>query len=240
MCEPPAFGTMVATMPATTTKRVTRLDREAAREAASASMASVDLRPVGRGALVVFVVLVFVLLAGLLTPGGQVFGGPLQPDRLEGTASMTSVRKTKGDDVTFSLFVPWNTGSETAVLERLTPVDADGVSVLSAAVVTSGGPPVETARGFPPENAVLEPIDGFPVRPGDDVLDGLQLAVELRGAGTVPAFALSYRVGEEHHVAILGNGVMVCIAACEGKMEASDRQRAEVLSLAAYVEAPRR
>ncbi len=231
---------MVGTMPATTTKRVTRLDREAAREAASASMASVDLRPVGLGALVVFVVLVFVLIVGLLTPDGHAFGGPLQSDRLEGTASMTSVRKTKGDDVTFSLFVPWNAGSETAVLERLTPIDADGVSVLSAAVVTSGGPPVETGRGFPPENAVLEPIDGFPVPPGQDVLDGLQLAVELSGAGTVPAFALSYRVGEDLHVAILGNGVMLCTDACEGKTEASERQRAEVVSLVAYVEAPRR
>ncbi len=227
-------------MPATTTKRVTRLDREAARQAASDSMASVDLRPVGRGALVVFVVLAFLLLVSVLTPGGRVFGGPLQPDRLEGTASMTTVRKTKGDDVTFSLFVPWNAGGETVVLERLMPIDPDGVSVLSAAVVTSGGPPVESGRGFPPANAVLEPIDGFPVPPGDDVLDGLQLAVELSGAGTIPAFALSYRVGEDHHVAILGTGVMLCIAACEGKTEASERQRAEVVSLAAYVEAPRR
>lgn len=226
-------------MPVTTTKRVTRLDREAAREAASASMASVDLRPVGRGALVTFTVVVFVLLVGLLAPGGRVFGGPLQPDRLEGTASMTSVRKTKGDDVTFSLFVPWNAGSETAVLDSLTPIDADGVSVLSAAVVTSGGPPVETGRGFPPENAVLEPVDGFPVPPGEDVLDGLQLAVELSGVGTVQAFALSYRVGEDHQVAILGNGVMLCIAACEGKTEARG-QRSEVVALARYVEAPRR
>jgi hypothetical protein len=227
-------------MAGTRTKRVTRLDREAARDAANASMASLDLRPVGRAALVGFVVLAFVLMASLLVPGGDTFGGPLQLDRLEGTASMTSVRKTKGDAVTFGLFVPWNTGSDTAVLEGLTPIDANGVSLVSAAIVTSGGPPIETARGFPPTNAVLVPIDGFAVRPGDDVLDGFQLVVELVGEGTVPAFALTYRVGDAHHVAILGSGVMLCTAACEGRTEASERQRAQVVSLAAFVDPPNR
>jgi hypothetical protein len=230
----------MATTTAKTPKKLTRADRESARQAAASANASVDLARAGRIALVVSAALVVVLAAMLFVPRGGSLGGPLQASRLEGAATLTVIPKTKGHPVTFGLPVPWNTGAGIVELEGLQALGADGVEVLRAAVVPLGAPPVTSAKGFPPEAAVLEPLENFPVPPGTNDVYGFQIVVGLKGAGAVPAFALAYRIGGAHYVAILGHGAMLCAKACEGEEAIETAQRAFLADLSAFVEEPAR
>lgn len=221
-------------------KKLTRADRENARQAAASANASLDLARVGRIALVLVVVLIGVMAVMLFVPRGESLGGPLQASRIEGASTLTVVPKTKGRPVTFGLPVPWNAGAGTVELEALRPLGADGVQVLRAAVVPLGAPPVTSAKGFPPRAAVLEPLENFPVPPGSNDVDGFQIVVGLKGAGTVPAFALIYRIGGIHYVAILGHGAMLCAKACEDQEAVEASQRALIAELSAFVDAPAR
>jgi hypothetical protein len=221
-------------------RRVSHRDREAARRSAASANAEMNLRPLGRGALVVLAVVLLTLLAATFVPGGTPFGGPLQGDRVDASASLTVVRKARDRPVTFGLPIPWNAGHETVVLEDVAPIGADGVELLGSAAVPLGAPPVETQRGYPPDAAVLSEIEGFPVRPGRSVVDGFQIVVGLRGDGLVPAFAVVYRVGEARHVAIVGHGVLICAASCEDPDASAERQRRAVAALAVMVDAPGR
>lgn len=230
----------MATTTTRNTKKLTRLDRESARKAAASANASMDLVGVGRRVLVVVVISIVVLAVWLFVPRDRPLGGPLQASRLEGAATLSVVAKTKGKPVTFGLAVPWNAGSGTAELEDLVPIGADGIEVLRAAVVQLGSPPVATAKGFPPDATVLEPLEGFPVPPGTNDVDGFQIVVGLKGAGTVPAFALTYRVGGVRHVAILGHGAMLCAKACDGQEAVEAEQRAMLADLTAFVASPAR
>lgn len=230
----------MATTTARNPKKLTRLDRESARKAAASANASMDLVRVGKTLLAVVLTLGVVLAVLLFVPRGEPLGGPLQASRLEGAATMSVVAKTKGKPVTFGLAVPWNAGSGIVELEELVPIGADGVEVLRAAVVPLGSPPVSTGRGFPPDAAVLEPLETFPVPPGTNDVDGFQIVVGLKGAGSVPAFALTYRVGGVLHIAILGHGVMLCTKKCEGQETVEDEQRSMLADLSAFVAAPAR
>ena len=230
----------MATTASRTTKRLTRADRERAREAAASANATMDLRPIGTAVLVVVGVVALAFLAGLLVPGGGSFGGPLQSDRLEGGSTMSVVEKTKGRPVTFGLPVPWNAGARTVELQGLTPIGADGIEVIRAAAVPIGAAPLATHKGFPPDAAVLSPLENFAVPPGADDSDGFQIVVGLKGAGTVDGFALTYRVGGTMHVAILGHGAMLCPKACAAQDEAEARQRATLASLSGFVSGPPR
>ena len=230
----------MATTTAKTPKKLTRADRESARKAAASANASMDLARVGRAVLVVVVVSVMVLSVLLFVPRAKPLGGPLQASRLEGAATLGVVAKTKERAVTFGLAVPWNTGSGIVELEELVPIGADGVEMLQALVVPFGASPVATSKGFPPDTGVLVPLENFPVPPGTNDVDGFQIVVGLKGAGMVPAFALTYRVGGVHHVAILGHGVMLCSKACDGQEVAEAGQRAFLAGLSAFVEVPAR
>ena len=223
-----------------TTKRLTRADRERAREAAASANATMDLRPVGTAMLVVVVVLAVVFFAAMLVPNGQSFGGPLQSERLEGGSTMSVLEKTKGRPVTLGIPVAWNASGGTVELQGLTPIGAEGVEVIRAAAVPLGAAPVATHKGFPPDAAVLTPLENFAVPPGADDSDGFQIVVGLKGEGTVQAFALTYRLGGTMHVAILGHGAMVCPKACSGQDEARAAQRARLASLSRFVAAPAR
>jgi hypothetical protein len=230
----------MATTTTKTPKRLTRADRESARKAAASANASMDLARAGRAVLALVVVCVVVLAVLLFVPRGQPFGGPLQGSRLEGAATLDVVAKTKGRGVSFGLPVPWNAGSGIVELEGLVPIGADGVEMLHALVVPLGAPPVTSSKGFPPDAAVLESLENFPIPPGTNDVDGFQIVVGLKGAGTVPAFALAYRVGGVHHVAIIGHGVLLCAKACDGQEVAEAGQRALLAGLSAFVEAPAR
>jgi hypothetical protein len=221
-------------------RRVSHRDREAARRSAASANAEMNLRPIGQGALVVVAVALLTLVAATFVPRGTAFGGPLQGDRLDASATLTVQRKTKGKPVTFGLPIPWNAGRETVVLEDVAPIGAEGIELVGAAAVPVGAPPVETQRGYPPDAAVLSAIDGFAVRPGSSVVDGFQIVVGLRGDGIVPAFALVYRVGEVRRVAIVGHGILLCAASCEDREASSERQRRAVAALAVVVDAPDR
>jgi len=230
----------MATTASRNAKRLTRADRERAREAAASANATMDLRPVGTAALVIVGVLALAFVAGMLVPGGGTFGGPLQSDRLEGGSTMSVVEKTKGRPVTFGLPVPWNASAGTAELQGLTPIGADGVEVIRAAAVPIGAAPVATRKGFPPDAAVLSELENFAVPPGNDDSDGFQIVVGLKGEGTVDGFALTYRVGGAMHVAILGHGAMLCTKTCSGQDEAEASQRAALASLSGFVSGPAR
>ena len=230
----------MATATTRNAKRLTRADRERAREAAASANATMDLRPVGTAMLVVVAVVALVFLAAMLVPNGRTFGGPLQSDRLEGGSTMSVVDKTKGRPVTFGVPVAWNASAGTVELKGLTPIGAEGVEVIRAAAVPIGAAPVATHKGFPPDAAVLTPLENFAVPPGTDDSDGFEIVVGLKGEGTVQAFALTYRLGGTMHVAILGHGAMLCPKACEGQDEAEARQRAALASLSPFVSGPAR
>lgn len=222
------------------TKRLTRADRERAREAAASANATMDLRPVATVTLVVVAVVALAFVAGLLVPGGDTFGGPLQPDRLAGASTMSVVEKTKRRPVTFGIPVPWNASAGTVELLGLTPIGADGIEVIRAAAVPLGSEPVATHKGFPPDAAVLSPLEHFAVPPGTDDSDGFQIVVGLQGEGTVQAFALTYRLGNSMHVAILGHGAMLCAKTCTEQVEAEAQQRASLASMSGFVSGPPR
>ena len=230
-------------MASTTTrnaKRLTRADRDRAREAAASKNATMDLRPAAMTTLVIVGVIAFTFVAGSVVPGGGAFGGPLQPDRLESGSTMSTFEKTKGKPVTFGVPVPWNAGSGTVELQALTPIGADGVEVIRATAVPLGSPPVPNHKGFPPDTAILQPVEHFAVPPGTDDSDGFQIVVGLRGEGTVQGFALTYRLGGAMHVAIIGSGALLCPKTCEGVDEAEADQRSALGSLSSFVSAPLR
>jgi len=230
-------------MASTTTrnpKRLTRADRDRAREAAASKNATMDLRPAAMTTLVIVGVVAFAFVAGLFVPGGGTFGGPLQPDRLESGSTMSAIDKTKGKPVTLGVPVPWNAAAGTIELQGIAPIGAEGVEVIRAAAVPLGSPPVPNHKGFPPDAAVLQPIEHFAVPPGADDSDGFQIVVGLEGEGTVEGFALTYRLGGATYVAILGHGAMLCPKTCEALDEAEADQRSALGSLAAFVGAPTR
>jgi hypothetical protein len=233
------LGTSTA-RPKGAARRVSHRDREAARRSAASANAEMNLRPFGHGALVLLAVVLFTLLAATVVPGGRAFGGPLQDDRVHATASLTVVPRVKGKPVSFALPIAWNAGNETAVLEDVAPIGAEGVELVEAAAVPVGAPPVEAQRGYPPDAAVLSMLEGFPIRPGSSDVDGFQIVVGLRGDGLVPAFAVLYRVGDVRHVAIVGHGVLLCERSCENREGATEQQRAAVAALAVVVAAPGR
>jgi len=219
-------------------KRLTRADRDHAREAAPSKNATMDLRPAAITAAVVVGVIAFAFMAGLLVPGGGTFGGPLQPDRLDSGSTMSAIDKTKGKPVTFGVPVPWNASEGTVELQSLVPIGIEGLEVIRAAAVPLGSPPVPNHKGFPPDAAVLQPIEHFAVPPGTDDSDGFQIVVGLKGEGTVQGFALTYRLGGSMHVAIIGHGAMLCPKACEDLDEAEAQQRSALGSFSAFVSAP--
>src|SRR5262245_56289660 len=103
-------------MPSTSTrnpKRLTRADRDRAREAAASKNATMDLRPAAMTTLVILGVVAFAFFASVLVPGGGTFGGPLQPDRLDSGSTMSVIDKTKGKPVTLGVPVPWNASAGT-------------------------------------------------------------------------------------------------------------------------------
>jgi hypothetical protein len=214
---------------------VTRLDREEARRAA----ASVDLGPVARGVAVVAAVALLAYAASLFAPSGGAFGGPLQ-GAVAGSASFTTIPRTRGGGVTLVVPVPWNAGTGNVVLDELAPIQADGVDVKRAGVAPPGSVALESQRGFPPDGVTLLPVDGYTVAPGVGDLDGFQIAIGLTGQGTVAGFTLHYRVGGTSYVTILPDGAMLCPAGCEGRSEAEDAQRAALSELDPFVEAPDR
>ena len=94
------------------------------------------------------------------------------------------------------------------------------------------------AKGFPPKVGVLEPFEDFPIPPGTSDVDGFQIVVGLKGAGSVPAFALAYRMGGARYVTIVGHGVMLCAKACEDQDTVEAAQRSYLAGLYPFVTAP--
>lgn len=220
----------------TTPKKVTRLDREEAARAAG----SVDLAPVKRGVLVGLIVLAFALLVSIVMPGTPRFGGPLQDGNVVAGATMTTVRKAGDDVVTIGLLVPWNAGTETAVLEWIAPIRAEGVEMVRSGLPPPGLSALEPTRGFPPSGLTVVSLERAPIPPGSGPLDGTQIVVGLRGKGTVLGFVLRYRVGGATHDALLMSGVMLCGGSCEDKAGAIERQQALGTALVGFVDAPLR
>ena len=222
-------------MARTSPRCVTRLDREEASRAA----ASTDIGPVVRGVAVVAVVGLLVYAASAFTTSGGAFGGPLQ-GAVAGSASFTTIRKTEAGEVTLVVAVPWNAGTANVVLDKLAPIEADGVQVKRAGVAPQGSVALSSQLGFPPDGLALLPLDGYTVTPGVGDLDGFQIAVGLTGDGTVAGFALHYHVNGTSYVAFLPDGAMLCSAGCEGRTDAEDAQRAFVSGLDSFVDAPER
>jgi hypothetical protein len=83
-------------------------------------------------------------------------------------------------------------------------------------------------------------LEDFPVPPGSNDVDGFQTLVGITGTGTVPAFALTYRLGRVRYVALIGHGAMLCAKACEGQEAAEADLRAFLADLAAFVDPPPR
>lgn len=225
---------------ATTTsrKKITRRDREAANSAA----APFDLAPAARVALVVLPVIVFALVVSIVMPNGQAIGGPLQDENVGAGATLTSFRRAGEGTVTIGVIVPWNTSGTTAVLEEIVPLGADGVEVVKTAIVTPGQASIEPTRGFPPDGLVVFPLEDAGIPPGGGPLDGAQIAVGLRGEGSVLAFVLRYRVGDETFQALITSGALLCRGPCEDEDKASviERQRELAADLATFLDAPSR
>jgi hypothetical protein len=230
----------MATTTARKPKKLTRADRENARKAAASANASLDLVRAGKITLIVVVVAILVLAVMVFVPRGSSLGGPLQATRLESAATLTVVPKTKGHPITFGLPVPWNAGAGIVELEALVPLAADGVEMVRAAVVPLGSAPLPTAKGFPPKVGVLEPLEDFPIPPGTSDVDGFQIVVGLKGAGSVPAFALVYRMGGARYVTVIGHGAMLCAKACEDQAAVEAAQRSYLASLSPFVAGPAR
>lgn len=217
-------------MARTSPRRVTRLDREAASQAA----ARMDLGPSARVGATLAVVAILVLATMAFVPSGGAFGGPLQGP-VAGSASLTTIRRTAGDAVSLVVPVPWNAGTASAILDGVVPIEADGVQVKRAGVAPPGGVALQSQRGFPPQGVALLPVEGYTVAPGAGDLDGLRLVVGLSGEGTVAGFAVHYRVGGTSFVAILPDGALLCTADCEDRTGAEDQQRATIGRLVAFV-----
>lgn len=223
-------------MAATTSKKITRLDREAASEAA----APFDLVPARRVALVVLPVIVLAFVISIVVPDGEKIGGPLQDANVGAGATLSTIRRAGDDVVTIGVFVPWNTSGSTVTLEEIVPLGADGVEVVKTAIAAPGQTSIEPTRGFPPDGLVVFPVEGAGIPPGGGPLDGAQIAVGLRGEGSVLAFVLRYRVGDQIFHALITNGALLCRRPCEGKAVVIERQRELAADLVAFLDAPDR
>jgi hypothetical protein len=224
-------------MTTTQTRRVTRMDREEAAAAAG----SVDLRPAGRVIGLIAVVLALMIAAMVFVPDPTRFGGPLQDGNVVSGATMTTVRKAGDGVVTIGVFVPWNTGGGTAVLEQISPLQVEGdVEMVKASLLPAGLAAIEPTRGFPVSGPSIVKVEEAPIPPGSGELDTVQIAVSLQGDGSVLAFLLRYRVGGATHHAILMSGVMVCKGACEDRSVVAERQAAFAKSVVGFVDAPAR
>ena len=227
-------GTSSKTAPRTEARRrLTRYDREQA----SAAATSFDLGPLARGVAVIAGVVVLVLALSIAVPDPPRFGGPLQPT--EGP-TMVTVRKTGGEVVTIPVAVPWNTDMRSAVLERLTPVGADGLDLVKASVLPQGTDPLDPAPGLPADALEAVPLRGFTATPGLSALEGFQIAVSLKGSGAVSGFMLTYRVDGIVTSAFIPAGAMLCAARCEDRLAVTERQRDVAAELASFIDAPER
>jgi hypothetical protein len=116
--------------------------------------------------------------------------------------------------------VIWNTGDETAVLDRMRLIDASpGLRVLHAYI---GGPARDglfTAQSYhwpDREFTDLHPVAGMSVAPQDQPAGerGAELVFELRadrpGRYTATRIAVDYHVGGTHHRTIIRSGLSVC------------------------------
>jgi hypothetical protein len=220
----------------TTTRRMTRLDREAA----SAGAQRLDLAPLARVSLVIVGVLVLAVGASIAVPDPRSIGGPLQDVNVATAASLQTIRKVGGGAVSVGIFVPWNASDGTVVLDTLVPMGADGVEVVKTGVVPAGATAIDPTRGFPPPGINTSRVEGWSVPPGSGPLDGLQLVVGLRGRGHVLAFVLRYHRGGTVHHALITQGAMLCAASCEDRIGVAERQRALAASWAPYLDAPGR
>jgi hypothetical protein len=224
-------------MTTTTSRRITRLDREEAAAAAG----SVDLGPAGRVTAVIGVIVVLMIAASIFVPDPARFGGPLQDGNVVAGATMTTVRKAGDGVVTIGVFVPWNTGSGTAVLEEITPLGVEGdVEVVKSSLLPAGLAAIEPTRGFPESGPSIVKVEDAPIPPGAGELDAVQIAVSLQGDGSVLAFLLRYRVDGATRHAILMSGVTVCKGACEDRSGVADQQSAFAQTVVGFVEAPSR
>jgi hypothetical protein len=223
-------------MATTTSKKITRRDREAASTAA----APFDLAPAARVGLIVLPVIVFALVVSIVVPNGETIGGPLQDANVGAGATLSTIRRAGDGVVTIGIFVPWNTSGTTAVLEEIVPLGADGVEVVKTAIVAPGQAAIEPTRGFPPDGLVVFPVEDAGIPPGGGPLDGAQIAVGLRGEGSVLAFVLRYRVGDETFQALITNGALLCRGRCEDQAAVIERQRELAADLATFLDAPSR
>lgn len=229
-------------MATTTTRRISRVEREEA-AAAMAAADSIDLGPLARGALVVVAVLVLTAFASIAVPNPAGFDGPLQDGNVVAGATMTTIRRGGEGVVSTGVFVPWNASDQTVVLERITPVGVEGsVEVVKTGLLPAGVTLLDSARGFPGDGLSVLRLQEAPIAPGTGPLDGAQIAVGLRGEGSVLGFVLRYRVdgGATHH-ALLMSGAMLCSRSCEEAEDAVvERQRALARAFAGFVGAPAR
>jgi hypothetical protein len=224
-------------MSTTTSRRVTRLDREEAAAAAG----SVDLRPAGRVTALIAVIAALMIAATVFVPDPARFGGPLQDGNVVSGATMTTVRKAGDGVVTVGVFVPWNTSGGTAVVEQISPIGIEGdVEVVKTSLLPAGVSAIEPTRGFLESGPSIGRVEDAPVPPGSGALDTVQIAVSLQGDGSVLAFLLRYRVGGAIHHAVLMSGVTVCKDACENRSEIAERQGEFALSVVGFVDAPSR
>jgi hypothetical protein len=226
-------------MPATSTKKVTRLEREAATKAANEAFDAIDFAPIARGSVVVLIVLALVFAAAIFVPSGSGFGGPLQDSNVGAGSTLDPVGRAR-KTVTIGAFVPWNTSGGTAVLEGIIPVGADGVEIVKTGLAAPGQISIVPQRGYPPDGMILYPVEGSSVAPGSGPLDGAQIAVGLRGEGSVLGFILVYRVGGQRFRALLPSGAVLCHGACEDTTEVVERQRTLLAQLSMFVDAPSR
>jgi hypothetical protein len=219
---------------------LTRREREAASAAAQAQFDDIDWAPIGRGTLVVVVVLMLLVAAWLFMPGGEKFGGPLQDSNVAAGSTMSTVRRAGKGVVTVGAFVPWNTSAGPVLLEQVLPIEAEGVEIVKTGLVAPGQVAIDPQRGYPPDGLILFPVEGSTIEPGSGTLDGAQIAVGLRGEGSVLGFMLVYRVGSERHRALLPNGAVLCRRACGDTTAVVERQRDLFAELSMYVDAPSR
>jgi hypothetical protein len=219
---------------------LTRREREAANAAAEAEFDAIDWAPIGRGTLVFLIVLVLLFAAWLFVPAGSKFGGPLQDSNVAAGSTMSTVRRAGNGVVTVGAFVPWNTSGSPALLEQVIPVGAEGVEVVKTGLVAPGQFSIDPQRGYPPDGLILFPVEGSTIDPGTGTLDGAQIAIGLRGEGSVLGFILVYRVGGERQAALLPNGAVLCRRACADTTALAQHQRDYFGRLSAYVDAPSR
>jgi hypothetical protein len=226
-------------MPATSTKKLTRLEREAATKAANEAFDEIDFAPFARGTVVVLIVLALVFAAWIFAPNGSAIGGPLQDSNVGAGSTLATVGRAR-KMVTIGAFVPWNASGSTVMLEEIVPVGAEGVEVVKTGLAAPGQISIVPQRGYPPDGLILYPVEGSTIAPGEGPLDGAQIAVALRGEGSVLGFILVYRAGGETFRALLPNGAVLCPRACEDTTAVVERQRALLAQLSRYVDAPSR